>query len=134
MTIRSDLNIVKLYVQKKWLEIRCEKPKIEAKQSINKRIACNSRYPYEVNPGDEEVTVEIPGVDQSQRWIFANIMARQRSGKMLHRPVIVIYKYDKNGKLVKDYHLQGFYIESLSQEGNEPFDVKGGAIDPVKMN
>ena len=134
MTIRSDLEIVKIYVQKKWYEVLCEQPKVEVKHSINKRIACNNHNPYEINPGEEEVSVEIPGVAQHQKWIFANIMMRQKTGKMLHRPVIIMYSYNAQGKLNKDYHLQGFYVESISQEGNEPVDVKGGAIDPVKYN
>ena len=133
MAIRKDLTVVKMCIESKWYEIRCEKPKVEVKQSVNERKACNSYYPYEVNPSEENVTVELPGVDQSQRNLFRTIMANQRNGKMKNIPNVVIYKYDNNGAVVLDYHLNGFYIESISQEGNEPFDVKGGATTPVQL-
>lgn len=133
MPIRSDLCKVMLYVQKTTKEITCGKPKVEVKQSINKRTACNSRNPYEINPGEQEVSIEIPDVSQAQRSIFSAIMKRQTTGKMLHAPSLAIYKYDSKGKIVLDYHLKGVWIESISQEGNEPFDVKGGAYTPEKL-
>ena len=132
-SIRTDLGIVKIYYQNKWYEILCGKPKITRKQDNNKRIACNSHTPYEINPGEEEIAVEIPEVAQHHLWIFEKIMDRQNSGKMAHTPVLVVYKYDNKGKIVKDYHLRGLFVEEISQEGNEPADIKGVAIDPVYM-
>lgn len=128
---RTDLSVVMMYIEETWYEIRCEAPKIERKQDISTRVACNSHYPYEVNYGAVEYSVELPAVDHSQRWIFTRMMDRQDSGKMKHQPVLCVYTYDCNGKLWLDYHLQGVYWESMSDESSEPFDMKGGAIDPV---
>ena len=131
MVSRNDLAVVKIRVQKKWYEVVCQKPKIERKQGTNQRYACNSRIPYETNPGDEEWSIELPEVAQSQRARFELIMDRQSSGKRLHDPELVVYKYTTAGKLVKDYHLKGVFIESISQEANDAFDVKGSATDKV---
>ena len=133
-SIRTDLNVVRVYVEKKWIEIYCGKPKVTRKQDSNKRIACNSHRPYEINPQEEEVSVEFPEVAQHQLYIFENMMDRQNTGKMQHAPVVVVYSYDTHGKLVKDYHLKGLFIEEISQEGNDAGDVKGVAIDPVEMH
>ena len=131
--IRTDFSIVRVYVQNTWIEIRCGKPKITRKQDNNKRVACNSHMPYEINPGEEEVSVELPEVDQSQLWVFQNIMNRQNTGKMKHNPSLWVYKYNSKGEVKKDYHLRGLFIEEISQEGNEAGDVKGVAIDPAYM-
>ena len=131
MVIRNDLAMVKMRLQDKWYEIVCGKPKIERKQGTNQRYACNSRIPYETNPGDEEWSIEIPEIAQSQRKRFELIMDRQSSGKMKHPPELTVYKYTIEGKLVKDYHLKGVFIESISQEANDAFDAKGSAMDKV---
>ena len=131
--IRTDLSIVRVYVQNTWYDITCGKPKITRKQDNNKRIACNSHRPYEINPAEEEISVEIPEVAQHQLWIFEHIMDRQNTGKMAHTPVLVVYKYNAYGEIIKDYHLRGLFIEEISQDGNEAADIKGSAIDPLYM-
>ena len=133
MGIRSDLGVIKMYIEGKWVEIDCGKPKVEIKQDTNLRTACNSQEPYEMNPGAIEYSIEIPEINHNQAWIFKNIMTRQKNGKMKNKPSLVIYSYNEQGKLHKDYHFQGVYFESMSQEGNEPFDMKGGALTSVPV-
>ena len=133
-SIRTDLNVVKVYVEKKWIEILCGKPKVNRKQDNNKRVACNNHRPYEINPQEEEVTIEFPDVAQHQLGVFENMMDRQNTGKMEHAPAVAIWKYDTHGKLVRDYLLRGLFIEEIEQEGNDAASVKGIAINPIEMH
>lgn len=126
---RSDLSIVKVWdnVNKKWGEITCEKPKIERKHDINKRTACNSKDPYETNPGSQEWTVELPEVSVEHEGYFTWVMDRQTSRAPLNI-AIAEFRYNKVGQLVRQYLLQNVYFESMTQEGNDAFDLKGGAL------
>jgi hypothetical protein len=126
---RSDLSIVKVWdsTNKKWREITCEKPKIERKHDMNIRTACNSKDPYEVNPGTQGWTVELPGVAVKHEEYFTWVMNRQTSRVPLDI-AIAEFRYDTAGKVVRQYLLQNVYFETMTQEGNEAFDLKGGAL------
>lgn len=132
-TTRSDLSIVKLWdsSNKSWREITCGKPKVERKQDINKRVACNSKKPYELNPGEVEYTLELPEVRIEHYGFFDWVMNRQESFAPLQIS-IAIFRYDKNGKTVRDHYLRGVTFESMSQEGNDAFDLKGSATQHEK--
>lgn len=108
-----------------WTEITCGKPKVEIKQEINTRTAANKFDPYEINPGSIEYTLEIPSISQAHLSTFKKLIKEQTKGASIS---VAIFKYNKKGTLVRDYLLTGVYFESLSQEGNEEFDAKGGAM------
>lgn len=108
-----------------WVELTCGKPKVEIKQDINTRTAANKFEPYEINPGGKEYTVEIPSISQAHLSVFKKIFKAQETGESIS---VAVFKYNKKGNRVRDYLLTGVYFESLSQEGNEEFDAKGGAM------
>lgn len=130
---RSDLSIVKIWNSdsKKWAEIDCGKPKIGRKQTINKRTACNSTKPYELNPGEAEYSVELPEVSIAHYNYFNWVMDRQESKAPLSIS-IAVFRYDNNGKVVRDHYYKGVTFESMDQEGNDAFDMKGSALEHSK--
>ena len=126
---RKDLSVVKIWTQKRWEEIRCGKPKIERKQTINLRTACNDHLPYESNPGAVEYSIELPDVDHNYLGFFKGIMKRQEKTNLRTSTVsLAVFSYNNKGKLVRDWYLGEVYFESMTEEGNEPFDMKGGAL------
>jgi len=130
---RSDLSIVKIWDNsgKTWKEIDCGKPKIGRKQTINKRTACNSTKPYELNPGEAEYSVELPEVSIAHYGYFDWVMNRQESKAPLNIS-IAVFRYDYNGKIVRDHYCKGVTFESMDQEGNDSFDMKGSALEHSK--
>ena len=131
--IRSDLSIVKIWNSdaKKWAEIECGKPKVGRKQNTNERRACNSNKPYEININEASYSIELPEINIKHYNYFNWVMDRQESRAPLSIS-IVIFRYDAKGAVVRDHYLKGVIFESMDQEGNDAFDMKGSAVSHEK--
>lgn len=120
--IVSDLCLIKMFWEGNTYVIKAEKPKYTDKQSIETTYACDSHDPQQVHFGKCEYSVDLSGV-QSHRWLFTWLRERQRKGLFKNQPHLAIYRYEQ-GKAKLDSYFKGVFVEELSKETQDPFDVK----------
>ena len=121
-SVVSDLTIVKIFWEGKTYPIKVEKVKDSDKQTIDTTYASDSNDPQQVHFGKCEYSIDLSGC-QSHKTLFTWIRERQRSGYFKGQPHLAIYKYD-NGKVVVDRYYKGVFVEEISKENQDPFDVK----------
>lgn len=120
--IVNDLTIIKIHWEGKTYQIKAEKVKDNDKQTIDTTYASDSHDPQQIHFGKCEYSIDLSGV-QSHRWLFAWIRERQRTGYFKMQPHLAIYKYD-NGSVKLDRYYRGVFVEEISEENKDPFDVK----------
>lgn len=109
--------------------IRAESVKITLKQDNETYTASQRKEPYAISFGGTEYSIDLSGVDPFQRYLFDHILeAFQNPNQIAQMPRIKTFVYNKDGKLEKDYEFRQVYIEEISKENAEPFDVKMGAL------
>ena len=131
-SIVSDLCVIKMFWEGNTYTLKAEKVKWSDKQTIETTYASDSHDPQQVHFGKCEYSIDLTGC-QSHRILFSWIRERQRRGYFKGQPHLSIYRYD-NGKLVQDSYFKGVYIEEISKENQDPFDVKLVAMTRVYRN
>jgi hypothetical protein len=131
-SIVSDLCVIKMFWEGRTYTLKAEKVKWSDKQTIDTTYASDSHDPAQVHFGQCEYSIDLTGC-QSHRTLFSWIRERQRRGYFTGQPNLSIYRYD-NGKLVQDSYFKGVYIEEISKENQDPFDVKLVAMARVYRN
>jgi len=122
VAIKSDLTIIKVYWEGKTYQIKAENVKDTDKQDIEMTYASDSHDANWATFGKCEYSLELSGC-QSHRWLFNWIRERQIKGYFKTYPRISTYRYDNSVvKLDKAYRF--CFVEEISGEGQEPFDVK----------
>lgn len=129
VTVKSDLEIIKVFWEGQTYQIKAEKIKYTDKQDIESTHACDSHDPNTITFGKCTYSIDLSGV-QSHRWLFIWMRERQRTGNFKNYPQISTYKYEA-GKVVNDCRFTGCFVEEMSGENNEPFDVKMVAMSRV---
>lgn len=124
-TIRTDLTIIKIKWYKSTYIIKAEGIKDSDKQDIEKTYATDSHEPNYVTFGKTEFSIDLNGV-QSHRWLFEKIRETQTTGKFAgYYPSLSTFKYDdKTGKPKTDKYYAQVFVEEISGENQDPFDVK----------
>ena len=134
VTIRSDLTLIKLAWKGSTFIIKAEKVKDTTKQDIEKTYACDSHDPNYITFGKCEYSVDLSGV-QSHRWVFERILETQEDGSFNgNYPRIAIYKYDAKGKASTDKYYIYCFVEEISGENQDPYDVKLVSMQRVLRN
>lgn len=120
--IVNDLCVIKVFWEGNTWTIKAEKAKWTDKQSIETTYASDSHDPAQVHFGKCEYSIDLSGV-QSSKNLFTWIRERQRRGYFVTQPHLAIYRYD-NGKIAQDSYFKGVFVEEISKENQDPFDVK----------
>ena len=120
--IVNDLSIVKILWEGNTYQVKVEKVKDTDKQKIETTYASDSHDPQQVHFGQCEYSIDLSGC-QSHRWLFTWLRERQRKGYFKSQPRIAIYRYD-NSKVVIDRYYSGVFVEEISEENKDPYDVK----------
>lgn len=120
--IVNDLSVIKIFWEGNTYTIKAEKAKYTDKQSIETTYASDSHDPQQIHFGKCEYSIDLSGC-QNYRTLFTWIRERQRSGYFKGQPHLAIYRYD-NGKVVQDSYFKGVFVEEISKENQDPFDVK----------
>ena len=124
-TIRTDLTLIRMKWNKTTYTIKAEGVKYSDKQDIEKTYATDSHEPNYVTFGKAEYSIDLNGV-QNYRWLFERIRERQTDGAFAgYYPAFMTYKYDdKTGKPKMDTYFAQVFVEEISGENQDPFDVK----------
>lgn len=120
--IVNDLSVIKIFWENKTYTIKAEKAKYTDKQSIETTYASDSHDPQQIHFGKCEYSIDLSGC-QNNRTLFTWIRERQRSGYFQGQPHLAIYRYD-NGTVVQDSYFKGVFVEEISKENQDPYDVK----------
>lgn len=121
--VGNDLEIIKIYWEGKTYQIKAEKVKDSDKQDIEKVYASDSHDANKILFGKCEYSIDLSGV-QSHRWLFNWIRERQRNGYFKGYPSLSTYYYNTDGKAVVHNVYVGVFVEEISGENQDPFDVK----------
>lgn len=113
--------------------IRTEKYKVTIKQETETYTACDRVNAYAVAFGEETYEMDLTGVDPAQKQFFLDLKNQQNriKGDLEGLPKIHTYTYDSLGEIIPEYIFTGVYIEEISNENNQPFDVKVVALSRV---
>lgn len=131
VTIKSDLEIIKMYWNGKTYQIKAEEIKDTDKQDIEMTYASDSHDPNEVTFGKCEYSIDLSGV-QSHRYLFLHIREKQKArSDFASLPNLTTFKYAADGKVVVDKVFRAVFVEEISGTNNEPFDVKLKAVTRV---
>jgi len=130
--IVNDLCIIKIFWEGNTYQVKAEKVKDTDKQSIETTYATDSHDPAQIHFGKCEYSIDLSGC-QSHRWLFTWIRERQRIGKFVKQPELAVYRYD-NGSVAVDRYYRGVFVEEISEENKDPFDVKLVAMTRVYRN
>lgn len=124
VTVKTDLTIIKIKWGEKVYVIKAEGVKDSDKQDIEKTYATDSHDPNYVTFGKCEFSIDLNGV-QNFRWLFERIREVQTSGSFAKKyPALSTYKYNNQGKVVMDKYYADVFVEEISGENQDPFDVK----------
>ena len=129
MAIKNDLEVIKIAWEGNTYQIKAEKVKYTDKQDIETLYASDSHDANHVIFGKCEYSIDLSGV-QSHRWLFNWIRERQKLGYFKSPPRVTTYYY-ANGKPKVHNLFQYVFVEEISGENQEPFDVKMVALKRV---
>ncbi len=134
VTIKTDLTLIKLAWRSKTYIIKAEKVKDTVKHDMEKTYACDSHDPNYLTFGKCEYSIDLSGV-QSHRTLFEQIQEAQVDGSFNgNYPRIAVYKYDKTGKASTDKYYIYCFVEEISGENQDPYDVKLVSMRRVLRN
>lgn len=129
-TVKTDLTLVQIKWGKdskkkdKVYTIKCESVKDTDKQDIEKVYACDSHEANYITFGKTEYSIDLSGV-QSHRWLFQRMRERQTQGAFNYTyPTLVTFKYNEKGQPKIDNYYMHVFVEEMSGENQDPFDVK----------
>lgn len=108
-----------------------EKCKVTEKHDSEDLVASQQKEPYAKVVGKVTYEVQLTGVDPYEKPFFNRLLVNQDSQSLKNMqglPNFQNYYFDSNHKMKLDYNLQGFFIEEVSKENADPFDVKASCV------
>lgn len=112
--------------------IRAESIKIDLKQDSETYSATNNVEPYAIAFGASSAEIQLSGVDPLHIDYFKDLYNKQKvTTNLSDLPKLSTFGYDSTGQIYQTGHYRQIYIEEMSFENNEPFDVKMSALKRI---